>query len=337
MSQELTRKFAKLSLQLEEAGAELAGMVPAGAAGGPVDIAPQVLLPRPGALLPPPLSCADLSLAVTRVEAQLALDQAMVPAGAAGGPVLDVAQALCQHKKKISDCDVCRIAKVNPLLAADLESQMQDLLKLLKEQADACQREQLMSTHATREVVCTWIQKAPKVGSSPKTSSVAQVAAIQANFRALEQERSPATLLPLFFVHWRKYLSRPSFAQLEHQMQQQQKLLQDLQQQLAAMAAAEAAAAEAAAEAAATKAAQEASALAEAHSKKPAFPIMLILSIGTLLLLLLAVSSWSFFSPPPAKATSIALMPPAKAESIGRSPTVCMPDGRCAGSPKSAL
>ena len=328
MSQDLTPKFAQLSLQLEEAGAELAGMVPAGAAGGPVDIAPQVLLPRPGALLPPPLSCADLSLAVTRVEAQLALDQAMVPAGAAGGPVLDVAQALCQHKKKISDCDVCRIAKVNPLLAADLESQMQDLLKLLKEQADACQREQLMSTHATREVVCTWIQKAPKVGSSPKTSSVAQVAAIQANFRALEQERSPATLLPLFFVHWRKYLSRPSFAQLEHQMQQQQKLLQDLQQQLAAMAAAEAAA---------TKAAQEASALAEAHSKKPAFPIMLILSIGTLLLLLLAVSSWSFFSPPTAKATSIALMPPAKAESIGRSPTVCMPDGRCAGSPKSAL
>ena len=54
MSQDLTPKFAQLSLQLEEAGAELAGMVPAGAAGGPVldRLAPQALLPQ--ALLQPP-------------------------------------------------------------------------------------------------------------------------------------------------------------------------------------------------------------------------------------------------------------------------------------------
>ena len=136
----------------------------------------------------------------------------MVPAGAAGGPVLDrlapqalLPQALLQPPAGGEEDDsedevdsedeydtAGRLAKLNPLLAEkarakllDLEKRRLDLQKLQKAQADACQRMQLMSTNAKQAMVCTWIEKGtlPKVGSV-LTSSVAQVADQQKSFRA---------------------------------------------------------------------------------------------------------------------------------------------------------
>jgi hypothetical protein len=216
------------------------------------------------------LSFTDLSLEVIRVEAQLALAQAMVPAGAAGGPVLDelapqallpppgtcLEQALCKHDQQFSDCDDCRLAKFDQLLAAetqakllDMQKQIQDLQKLQRAQADACQRMQLMSTDAKQAVVCTWIEKAPKVGSV-LTSSVAQVAAQQESFRASEAflaeqlHRHREGMRRRIFDDWRIIASsqleeqqkdhqnnESRIEQLSQQVQQQQKLLEDMVQQ----------------------------------------------------------------------------------------------------------